>query len=1337
MFTLLILISISPATLYAQTCTAYTSYNTSCALPGAGGGTKVVVCTDAPTSASYNDFTKGNGSGAIDKIQDTNDHSGNVRLRMVDSDAGGNINNQTGFTSLYIDAINGSVLTGTTTLTGVSRVKFENITINELTLVGATNCEFVNCTIRTLNITASSNCNTFTTCTIGATGGATISGGSNKNTFTNCTISRNTGNTLSISGGSNDNNFLVGTIGKIINTSATGTAVFIDNSGTGNTGNTFTGLTIGGESASANRCQYAIRSVGGTGTSTATVTSCKIVNYFSATSESAGIYLGTGNTGWTITGNKFYLETTATADVTGAGLTDGWHTPIRIESGSGYTITSNNIGSNSDGGTGIYTIALTGTAIDTHIPIFTGIYIAGNAGATNLGDITSNTISNISFQTRSPKSSAATGANESDVGAFAGISVGAHDESTGSGSNGNININGNTIGSTSIESQGGEFVGIVSTLTGTVNIGNTIKNTITGITVTNNGSNGDNAFMGIKAIGNNATQLIQSNDINNITLGTTSNVGRALIAGIYVDGTGSTNTVSNNIISTINGRGVPTTLLTNTSAIIQLYASTTCIGNQITSITEVSKLGFSNTSKFLINGTLPTLIGIYCAAATTNSIDNNIITDLIHEANSSGALSTNTADPVYVAGIFSESGNTTTISRSTISGLKNNSTDANAGIYGIIAANGSTTVSNNTAINMANTDNALSAGIVLGTSAATASTDVINCTGNTITNVNSNKASGSIATVDGSRLVATGIYCQAIGATGAGSTLIENNTISSGTSNASAAITGIYTSTTASILRNTIYGLSNTSGAASAIAGIAAAGGTTTAHNNMISLSSLASNQLHGIWLSNPSTSLIRFNSVYLSGAAGNTSACITQTGGGTATVENNLLWNNLSAGTARRTITGVTGENYNVLIGNTGVTLNKVGAFSYSGTPTTPTLPIESDIPSDPAKLFTNFATADLTIKTDASTQYTDAAGTTSSYAWLVSGKGNFITGISTDKGGDARSTTTAGGPTDIGADEFASPSQLPPATALIASGGTSNYIYNNRTMASIAWANTGGITGTRMRFYSGVNHPNGGGLGGAHTHSYWEVDALGTANTDLSYSITLNSGAHEAGSSPVTSFVNKFNALGWFRTATAGNTSGQFAGFSSFVLGPGTTPTPVELTSFKAQTRGSQVDLDWVTGSELINEGFEVQRSKNGHDFEPLAFIEGAGTTDIAQYYSYTDKNPLVGISYYRLKQLDTGGAFAYSRVEKVARELNTETKQMVAYPNPSSGDLFVEFHNLATKGRLMVMDLTGREINAQELKESSGTVRINKTLNPGAYLIRYLSAIGEVITQKVIVK
>jgi len=161
---------------------------------------------------------------------------------------------------------------------------------------------------------------------------------------------------------------------------------------------------------------------------------------------------------------------------------------------------------------------------------------------------------------------------------------------------------------------------------------------------------------------------------------------------------------------------------------------------------------------------------------------------------------------------------------------------------------------------------------------------------------------------------------------------------------------------------------------------------------------------------------------------------------------------------------------------------------------------------------------------------------------------------------------------------------------------------------------------------------------------------------------------------------------------------------------------PLPVELKSFTAKLSNSRVKLDWATASEKNNKGFEVQRSKDGEQFTVLQFVKGQGSKSNETVYSTIDTQPLSGTSYYRLKQVDHDGTFAYSPVVAVT---NAEAAREISfYPNPAHDVLNINMGSSVVGARVTITDLAGRTLLATTL-DTNNSVSLS-TLQTGTYLV-----------------
>jgi hypothetical protein len=162
------------------------------------------------------------------------------------------------------------------------------------------------------------------------------------------------------------------------------------------------------------------------------------------------------------------------------------------------------------------------------------------------------------------------------------------------------------------------------------------------------------------------------------------------------------------------------------------------------------------------------------------------------------------------------------------------------------------------------------------------------------------------------------------------------------------------------------------------------------------------------------------------------------------------------------------------------------------------------------------------------------------------------------------------------------------------------------------------------------------------------------------------------------------------------------------------GGNPLPVTLVNFTVRNDIEGNILEWTTSSETNNDYFEIERSKNGRNFEKLGeAIAGAGTVKTAQLYSFTDRTFTPGNNYYRLKQVDVDGTVTPSRIIVIQNKLDE-----ILFPNPVHDKLYIT--NQKKSFVYQIFDLNGKEITRGESSPDTGIAI--KDLQSGSYLIKF---------------
>ena len=156
-----------------------------------------------------------------------------------------------------------------------------------------------------------------------------------------------------------------------------------------------------------------------------------------------------------------------------------------------------------------------------------------------------------------------------------------------------------------------------------------------------------------------------------------------------------------------------------------------------------------------------------------------------------------------------------------------------------------------------------------------------------------------------------------------------------------------------------------------------------------------------------------------------------------------------------------------------------------------------------------------------------------------------------------------------------------------------------------------------------------------------------------------------------------------------------------------------PIELINFNAiANEKKEVDVFWSTATEINNDYFIVERSKDGATFEKIATVDGAGNSTVTNHYRELDKNPFIGLNYYRLKQVDFDGTQTYSSI----RTVNIiSDEQFTVFPNPLNDMLHIVGEGFNGEGDLIIeiYDALGKLVyfNQLEMDGQFNTTDINE--------------------------
>jgi len=189
---------------------------------------------------------------------------------------------------------------------------------------------------------------------------------------------------------------------------------------------------------------------------------------------------------------------------------------------------------------------------------------------------------------------------------------------------------------------------------------------------------------------------------------------------------------------------------------------------------------------------------------------------------------------------------------------------------------------------------------------------------------------------------------------------------------------------------------------------------------------------------------------------------------------------------------------------------------------------------------------------------------------------------------------------------------------------------------------------------------------------------------------------------------------------------------GNSNCTVGPVDIPTtalPVNLVSFNSEYRNGMVFLTWATAWELNNAYFDIERSFDGKNFHSLDRVTGIGFSTEQVEYDYTDiLHPDTEHAYYRLKQVDTDGLYAYSKVNYI--KITEPSRNIDIYPNPitSGYALQIEGENLISA---QLFNIYGALISTHNF-DTAAEIHEIKILDKGKYLLTLEQKSGHTMTK-----
>jgi len=271
----------------------------------------------------------------------------------------------------------------------------------------------------------------------------------------------------------------------------------------------------------------------------------------------------------------------------------------------------------------------------------------------------------------------------------------------------------------------------------------------------------------------------------------------------------------------------------------------------------------------------------------------------------------------------------------------------------------------------------------------------------------------------------------------------------------------------------------------------------------------------------------------------------------------------------------------------------------------------------------------------------------------------------------------------------------------------------------------------------------PNSSPTGGSYSIKLWFNDG-GGANPFTGLSDNMFNPLKRASGSILAS---DWTAVGG--TINASNTPGAtvaggyaqrtgWTSFSEYAIGKSASALPIELISLNGTCNNNKVILSWATATELNNNYFTIERSKDAINWDLVGRVIGAGNSSHLINYEYPD-NPIFGqLIYYRLSQTDFDESHTSLGIVSAFCNDNS-TPSLYVYPNPTDGELNLVFEgNEFDSGKIDIVDNLGQIVSSSLVVIDGEITKVTlnlQDLTSGSYFIKFRMNKTSFPSQKII--
>lgn len=253
-----------------------------------------------------------------------------------------------------------------------------------------------------------------------------------------------------------------------------------------------------------------------------------------------------------------------------------------------------------------------------------------------------------------------------------------------------------------------------------------------------------------------------------------------------------------------------------------------------------------------------------------------------------------------------------------------------------------------------------------------------------------------------------------------------------------------------------------------------------------------------------------------------------------------------------------------------------------------------------------------------------------------------------------------------------------------------------------------------------------------------YFKISSMG--GQQVSSAIVVLAYGEDDGVTDAASLrIVKDNGADWIDLGGigSGNSAGtiisgvNFTSFGNFALANafgGNNILPVKWLAVNAKEINNQVQVTWKISDEINVRDYQVERSPDGTAFTGIATVQPGSNGAAEKQYEATDKRPLKGNNFYRIRQADMDGRYSYSKTVLV--QLG-DGGSFTLLPNPATDAITIR--NSQAIQQLQCFNSSGILVYSAKPSGNLHTIAVSSWV-AGIYYIKMISG-GKLITTRFI--